>query len=274
MNEIESTAEEIGTELVPAPQPGTLFHTDDPVEVVEKATRIAGALKDVLHKQKMIQRIQGKDHVKVEGWVTLGAMLGVVPVVVWTKKLDRGWEARVEARTLDGRVIGAAEAECLKDETRWAKADDYAVRSMAQTRATSKALGGPLRFIVTLAGYNGTPAEEMPADGYGASSDEPFPASEAQRKLINGLCRKMNPSEDQLNFMLREIGADGVTVADSQWTQKLTGGGQGTASALITWLKEKPLPDLQHPSDVPSDPGLFEHPQEPPGPSDFWEEHS
>jgi hypothetical protein len=32
---------------------------------------------------------------------------------------------------------------------------------MAQTRATSKALKGPLGFVISLAGYQTTPAEEM-----------------------------------------------------------------------------------------------------------------
>jgi hypothetical protein len=35
---------------------------------------------------------------------------------------------------------------------------------MAQTRATSKALRQPLGFVVTLAGFNATPAEEMPRE--------------------------------------------------------------------------------------------------------------
>ena len=139
-----------------------LFGTDDPVEVVEKAGRVAQALKDVLSRQGMVQNIQGREHVKVEGWQTLGSMLGVVPVVTWTREIETGWEARVEARTLDGRVVGAAEAMCSRDERMWSKRDPYALRSMAQTRATSKALKGPLGFIVTLAGYEATPAEEMP----------------------------------------------------------------------------------------------------------------
>jgi hypothetical protein len=35
---------------------------------------------------------------------------------------------------------------------------------MAQTRATSKALRQPLGFVMTLAGYAATPAEEMPRE--------------------------------------------------------------------------------------------------------------
>lgn len=160
--------EEPGAELErvepQAQPPANLFHTENPVEVLEKASEVAAALKDVLRKQGMVQNISGREHVKVDGWQTLGSMLGVVPVVTWTRELEDGWEARVEARTLDGRVVGAAEAMCTRREKMWKGRDPYALRSMAQTRATSKALRGPLGFVVTLAGYEGTPAEEMPHD--------------------------------------------------------------------------------------------------------------
>lgn len=170
---VDGTVAEIGTDLEHVEHHSTtLFRTDDPVEVVEKASRVADALKSVLDKQGLTKQISGKKHVLVEGWTTLGAMVGVTAVPVWTKPLEGdapsgrafGFEARVEARTLDGRVIGAAEAMCTRAENRWKTADDYAIRSMAQTRATSKALRGPLGFVVTLAGYESTPGEEMPPD--------------------------------------------------------------------------------------------------------------
>lgn len=159
---IEAEAVEVGAELEVQTDPTvTLFRTDDPVQVLAEATRTADALADVLKSRNLTTNIQGKDHVQVEGWQTLGSMLGVTPVCVWTRSLGNGWEARVEARTLDGRIVGSAEAMCTRDERTWKTRDDYALRSMAQTRATSKALASPLRFIVTLAGYQGTPAEEM-----------------------------------------------------------------------------------------------------------------
>jgi hypothetical protein len=158
--------DEPGTELEQVDHGTTLFRTDDPVQVLAKATETADALASVLKSRKLTSKIQGRDHVNVEGWQTLGSMLGVTPVCVWTRSLDNGWEARVEARTLDGRVVGAAEAMCTRAERTWAKRDDYALRSMAQTRATSKALASPLRFVITLAGYEGTPAEEMPTEAY------------------------------------------------------------------------------------------------------------
>ena len=143
--------------------PAGLFKTDDPVEVVERATRVADALKDVISKRELYTMIQGKPHVRVEGWQLVGAMLGVTAVCVETVEVEGGWKATVEARTADGRVIGSASALCTKNEKRgpWKSADDYARLSMAQTRATSKALKGPLGFVISLAGYQTTPAEEM-----------------------------------------------------------------------------------------------------------------
>lgn len=185
-------------EAYQAPPTG-LFGTDDPVEVIARASKVAAALKSIIVTQKLFTTINGRDHVLVEGWTTLGSMLGVVPVVTWSRPMDlitkydvevihyewvtdngrrvkreKGrsaytvdgydWEARCEARTMDGRTVGGAEAMCSRKEYTWSKRDDYALRSMAQTRATSKALRGPLGFIVSLAGYAATPAEEMPPE--------------------------------------------------------------------------------------------------------------
>lgn len=185
---IEGTVAEIRAsmgeqEMLPAvvgqvTPPANLFRTDEPAEVVRRATEVADALSQVLRKKELTKRIGAKEHVLVEGWTLCGTMLGVFPVCVWTRKLDEpeGWEARVEARTLAGAVIGAAEAQCTRLENMWSHnptgrdgrkvpaRDDYALRSMAQTRATAKALRQPLGFIVHLAGFEVTPPEEMLPD--------------------------------------------------------------------------------------------------------------
>lgn len=146
-------------------QPVGLFGTNEPAAVVEKATSVANALKAVIVKQGLVSKISGKEYPRCEAWTLLGTMLGVFPVTVWTKQLDDGWEARVEAKTRDGATIGAAEAQCLRSEKNWSNRDDFALRSMAQTRATAKCLRMPLGFVMTLAGFEATPAEEMSFDG-------------------------------------------------------------------------------------------------------------
>lgn len=168
--------------LYHAPPPATLFRTDDPAEVLVRATDTANQLARVVRDQGLIVRIGQSDYARVEAWTMLGSLLGVYPVCVWTRKLEDGWEARVEARTRDGAIVGAAEAECLRGERTWKNRDDYALRSMAQTRATSKALRQPLGFVMTLAGFDPTPAEEMPTHDSGREprGDIPSPAADDQ----------------------------------------------------------------------------------------------
>jgi hypothetical protein len=163
-----------------------LFRGSDPAAVLASVTELARELKGTLAAGGMIKKIPSKrgvsEHVTIDGWQTCGALVGVSPYVVWSRPLDGddtdsiGWEARAEARTVDGRVVGAAEAMVTRDEKNWVTSDDYAMRSMAQTRAMSKALRGPLGFVVALAGMSATPAEEMPADGPEEASETPLPS--------------------------------------------------------------------------------------------------
>lgn len=169
--EVIAVEDEPGTDLVPAPAaaPMTLFGTDNPGLVLQKATDVANALAAVIEDKKLYTMVKGRKHVHVEGWTMLGSMLGVFPEIEWTRRTtdDKGadaWEARCVARTMSGAVVGAREAMCSRSESKWSDRDDYALKSMAQTRAISTALAAPLRFIVVLAGFQGTPEAEMPQD--------------------------------------------------------------------------------------------------------------
>lgn len=168
--EIESVGKPyVGTDLevAQAQPPSTLFKTDDPVQIVERATAVADALAPIIDQKNLYKNISGKKHVLVEGWTLLGTMTGVFPVLegeveaVVNAEGVKGFKATVSAQTMQGVVVGRATAFCMRNENRWRTADDYAVASMAQTRATSKALRIPLGFIVTLAGYEATPSEEL-----------------------------------------------------------------------------------------------------------------
>lgn len=180
-------------------EPGPLLAPlENPGGFVGGYVAVADELSRVIRDKKLTTAISGKDHVRVEGWTLLGSMLGVFPVTEWTRPVKNaegqqiGWEARVEARTRDGAVIGAAEAECLRSESLWSGRDDYALRSMAQTRATSKALRQPLGFVMTLAGFEATPAEEMPSGG----ADKP---SKKQLDYLRSLLKHNGYSTDAVN---------------------------------------------------------------------------
>lgn len=159
-------------------------------EVIERASTIATALKAVIDKQNLFNMISGKRHVRVEGWTTLGTMLNCSPyevsVVEHPCTLCEGgckhsiFEATVEMRSMaDGRTIARASMECgSPDELDshgspvWADRPRYARRSMAITRATSKACRLAFSWIMTMAGYEATPAEEVPAQGFGRGGEQ------------------------------------------------------------------------------------------------------
>lgn len=171
-----------------------------PHEVVNEASRLAKPLARVIEQQRLFSEISGKRYVKCEGWTTLGGMLGVLPREVSATRLDDGgYEAVVElVRTSDGQVIGRASAICGMDEKRWGKAEEYARRSMAVTRATGKAYRLGFSWVIQLAGYEPTPFEEMPPQDRAHTPKKrtvrkkvanvaPDPVAEANQQIIDAL---------------------------------------------------------------------------------------
>jgi hypothetical protein len=264
-----SSSELVAAEIVPAPAPApamptTLFGTSDPDEILVEVTRRANALASVIEKQKLAVLISGRKYVRVEGWTCLGALAGVFPICVWSRPLENGWESRVEARTLTGAIVGAAEAMCLRSERSWASRDDFSLRSMSQTRATSKALRAPLGFIMALAGFEATPAEEVPAGGFdepvkpakpvrapkpvsALPAEEPSPltpppASAASGAQLNNIYRLINKI-DQLELVPREKMIAAITaeyeLEQEPGSESLKGLGKSQASDLITRLMTK-----------------------------------
>jgi hypothetical protein len=145
-----------------------------PQDVIVVATDVANALADIITKKKLYKQIGQKRYVQVEGWNTLGAMLGITARERDVHPIENGWEAYVELlRVSDGAIIGGASAICTRLERNWADRDEYAVRSMTVTRATGKAFRLSFSWIMSLAGYEPTPAEEM--DGVVDASFTPAP---------------------------------------------------------------------------------------------------
>ena len=167
----------------PPPLPANIFGSHDPVAIVRRTTEIANALGDAIKQQGMSTVIQGNDYVLIEGWEFLGAMLNVHPVVRGVESFQLpscldghevcGYQAHVELITHDGAIVGGAVSECSFHDGTWAKRQDYALKSMAQTRATGKAYRMSFGFVMKAAGYEATPAEEMPRDDEAKSAAPP-----------------------------------------------------------------------------------------------------
>lgn len=233
----------------PPAAPLTLFGTDNPALVMERATSVATVLADVIQQKRLSARIGNRDHVLLEGWTLLGSMLGVFGHIDWTRQVDNGWEARAVARTLSGAVVGSAEAMCTRKERTWANRDEYALRSMAQTRALSKALRLPLGFIVELAGYAATPADEM---------DQPDPsargASERHtqaERARSGPAPQRTPEEQELADQIAALPGMSLArmslLAEAAHVEK---GTRANADQLREMLRiaQEPLPEQSEPS--------------------------
>jgi len=125
-----------------------LLGVHDPVEGLAAAERFATALRAKIEAGNLSHRIGGKDYLGLEALQMAATPLGIVGVVTETRELENGWSARAEARTLDGRVVGAGDSQCTRDERSWIRRDDFALLGMAQSRALARALRGPVGSVV------------------------------------------------------------------------------------------------------------------------------
>ena len=142
------------------------------------ATNVANCLKDLVVSQGLVvtglnPKQPEAEYVTVEGWEVLGTMLGIVPdtKIVEEMKNDKGRTIGFKARATlyqnpvidDGKIVGGtvlstAEAYCTRDDF---QKKFFSMASMAQTRALGKAYRMALSWIVKMAGFEATYAEDM-----------------------------------------------------------------------------------------------------------------
>lgn len=187
-----------GQALAVIPETQGLLPTLTPREQIEKASEMAKVLQDVVKQANLARNFGGKkDHLEYEAWQTIGQFFNCTPQTEWTKPIKdgdkiMGYEARVNVVNAEGRTIASAESMCLRDEPNWKNKPLYSLRSMAQTRTAGKALRSVFAWVAVLAGYSGTPAEEMSEDfnkpqerpKQDPQSSNPKPMSDPQRKKL------------------------------------------------------------------------------------------
>lgn len=141
------------------------YSFDDKIAV---ATKVASSLKNVIETQGLAVIIKNKkgqenEYVTAEGWEVLGTMLGCTPYVEEVIELPKDgpkfmYQATVSIRQGDAIL---SKASAIAERNNMQK-DRPSVYSMAQTRALGKAYRMALSWIIKMAGYEPTPAEEMP----------------------------------------------------------------------------------------------------------------
>jgi len=132
---------------------------------IQRGAAIARQLRDYLRQARMTVRLpRGGEHVRIEGWQVLCHMCNLpLPSIVSVRREEResGYCYIAEAVLQYGGREYRAYGLCASAEPNWANKPEFQLMSMAQTRAAGKVLRLLLGWIVTLAGYEPTPAEEM-----------------------------------------------------------------------------------------------------------------
>lgn len=170
----------------------------------QEAMKVATELQRFVTEKKLTANIKDKNYPLVEAWQFAGSQLGLYPLLIETKDLSNGNELKYQATVEVRRVIGdqllsRGVAICSNKEASKKLFDEYAILSMAQTRAEGKAFRMLLSWLMKAAGFEATPAEEMDfAKTQDADlSDVP---DEGERQLLRNLVYNsdLNESEKEL----------------------------------------------------------------------------
>jgi len=142
--------------------------TSPSYELINKDSmlQLASELSKLIKEKGLSSNIQGKQFVNVEGWQFAGASLGLMPIITSTQDLSNEtaikYMATCEVRNITtGQLVATGIALCSNAEKTKRYFDEYAILSMAQTRAIGKAYRNLLAWLMKAAGFEATPAEEM-----------------------------------------------------------------------------------------------------------------
>jgi len=145
-------------------------------------------LKKYITQNKLSTPIKGKDYVLVDGWKFAGLNFGITPIP--SEPINESTPDEIKYRCncdlihmATGNKIGFGTAICSNKEQKKKYFDEYAILSMAQTRAISKAIRNLLGFVMLSAGFQDTPAEEM-NENYATQGRVEF--DDAMKKEIDG----------------------------------------------------------------------------------------
>ena len=132
----------------------------------QQTLQLASELQRFVKDQRLTVNIKGKEYPLVESWQWAGSQLGLYPYLLSVTNVSTETEVKYLAE-VEVRRIGTNEpvskgiAICSNKEANKKYWDEYAILSMAQTRATGKAFRNLLSWLMKAAGFEATPAEEM-----------------------------------------------------------------------------------------------------------------
>jgi len=200
--------------------------SDKVVEVTspQQLATFANTLKAFVVENELFTQIKGKNFVHVEGWQFAGACMGIFARPVKVENIgtkDGEWKYRAEIElynVVSDKVVGGGVAIASKSEDKKKSFDEYAIASMAQTRATSKAFRLSFGWIMKIAGYEATPAEEVTEEYFADEVVEEVavPIEEVKKAVIDHI-DTLSPT-DKVRFVKDNIKKMNLTnVSDEQY---------------------------------------------------------
>jgi len=214
MTEKEKNAskEKENVEIIPVEQKTPMRF--DPEKEIEFAARAAKALKGIIERKPEKVIINGEQYLEFEDWQTIARFFNTTVGTERTEKIvdDEGnligYNATAVVYNPQGIKIGSAEASCLRDEKNWKDKPEFQLKSMAQTRACAKALRNIFGWVVVLAGYKTTPAEEL--------NDRNYEAKTFTRKTVKKKVKEKSVEKDEICV---DCGMK-VTKAEKEYSEK------------------------------------------------------
>lgn len=216
-----------------------LQKTNPSYELINKDSmlQLSNELSKLIKEKGLSSNIQGKQFVNVEGWQFAGASLGLMPIITDTKDLSNEttikYMATCEVRNINtGNVVATGIALCSNAEKTKRYFDEYAILSMAQTRAIGKAYRNLLAWLMKAAGFEATPAEEMDF-----AVEEPKKPSKPVQEVVAEIVEE--EEIDRNSLMMKVAGCTKVKqLTDIYYTYKQTFDADPDLLALLKVKKE------------------------------------
>ena len=214
-------------DLISYQVPAGLSIVESPEGILKRAALVGRAIDNLTKKQPdLVQVIGGRKHPKFELLQIVSQMFHVTARATSTTRIQDGnldgWECTAEAFHIPTQsVVAIAQSMCTNDEMQWntrpkyewkdgkkVKLGDEPVptfqrRSMAQTRACSKALRLAVGWVLGLAGYAATAAEEMTGNEDGGAE----PKATVQQPQRSSQTQGSQPPQQQNGNVISEAQA-------------------------------------------------------------------
>ena len=157
----------------------TVPFPEAPADFYQRCKEVAKVVKQFVRTTPSLKmRLDGKKYAYAPVWQFAAACFGITPMVTSTEELltddrkEMGYLATAHAIDRTGRVISGADATCMCAEEDWQNKPSFQLRSMAETRACTKVLSNILRYVMVMAGFCPTPADEISGPGFGDKRHE------------------------------------------------------------------------------------------------------